>query len=270
MIRHLRKTGRVLPVTLGCAALLVALGSYAAQAQTAKPNPEQQLNQLRQLVAGLERRIVELEKVKPGGVIKQDDASTSQARLDKLEQRLGSLERSRPSGPGVTTIGTTVTAPFSVVDRAGLPLMRVGEAESGAGGLSRGLYILGNSGKPVAHIGVTVEGAGRVYATTATATRPDLQMFASPDGPKFILHNGGKLSTEINKDGISYYNSSEKAVLNITSKDQKGRLEILDANGSITVEAGTLKNNKGYVVASPWRVSPDVRGDPSVLKGGGK
>jgi hypothetical protein len=255
-------------VTLGCAALLVALGSYAAQAQTAKPNPEQQLDQLRQMVAGLERRIVELEKVKSGGVIKQDDASAGQARLDKLEQRLGSLERSRPSTPGVTTIGTTVTAPFSVVDRAGLPLMRVGEAE--AGGLSRGLYILGNGGKPVAHIGVTVEGAGRVYAAMATAPVPDIQMFASPDGPRFVLHNGAKVSTVINKDGMSYYNSSEKAVLNITSKDQKGRLEIFDANGSVRVEAGTLTDNHGYVKAYPWRAYPGVRGDPSVLMGGGK
>jgi hypothetical protein len=84
------------------------------------------------------------------------------------------------------------------------------------------------------------------------------------------IQDGGKKQFALDKESLAFYGDGD-SVLSLfgTKKRVKGYLELNDTNG-IMVEAGVLDSHKGYVMANPWRPSPDVRGDPSVLKGGGK
>ncbi len=85
---------------------------------------------------------------------------------------------------------------------------------------------------------------------------------------------GGPAQAELTADdsggSFTTYNSAGSSTTHLGTKGSKGYFEISDSAGSIMVEAGSLASHKGYVMATPWRPSPDVRGDPSVLKGGGK
>ncbi len=69
---------------------------------------------------------------------------------------------------------------------------------------------------------------------------------------------------------IAAYNGTGAPIAMVGSKDGKGYLELNDASGTKMVEAGSTKNSKGYVLVTPWQPSSDTKGDPSVLKGGGK
>jgi hypothetical protein len=73
---------------------------------------------------------------------------------------------------------------------------------------------------------------------------------------------------KVSKQGIFHYNSAETAVAYLTSKDQKGILELTDASGTKMVEAGSLASGKGYVLVNPYHASVAPGGDPSVLMGG--
>jgi hypothetical protein len=52
------------------------------------------------------------------------------------------------------------------------------------------------------------------------------------------------------------------------TKALKGYLELNDESGTKMVEAGSLKDNKGYVLTTPYRASVSPNGNPSVLMGG--
>jgi hypothetical protein len=69
---------------------------------------------------------------------------------------------------------------------------------------------------------------------------------------------------------ITAYNGTGAPIAMVGSKDGKGYFELNDPSGTKMVEAGSTKNSKGYVLVTPWQVSTDMKGDPSVLKGGGK
>jgi hypothetical protein len=262
---------------VGCVVLLswlsasvVSTQGISAGATTAKPSAAPDINALRQQVLALEQRLAKLEQGQLEQ-FKQDDAA-DEARAKKIEQRLAALESGKPESaatkPGADShAANTVTAPFTVVDRAGKVLMRVTES---AEGFSRGMYIYDTTVRAVAHVGVlgSNEG-GRVYVTSVNSSVPNALMAAGADGPTiWAKTDAGKLVANITKLGIFHYNAAEKAVAYLTSKDQKGILELTDANGTKMVEAGSLASGKGYVLVNPYHASVTPGGDPSVLMGG--
>jgi hypothetical protein len=263
---------------VGCVVLLAWLSATVANTQgisagasTAKPNAAPDINVLRQQVLALEQRLAKLERDQLEQ-FKLDDAS-DEARARKLEQRLASLEKSgKPESAGTKPgadahAAITVTAPFTVVDSAGKILMRVAEAGEG---FSRGMYIYDTTVRAVAHVGVLGSNdGGRVYVTSVRSTVPSLAMTAGADGPTIQAKtDAGKLVATVTTQGIFHYNAAEKPVAYLTSKDQKGILELTDANGSKMVEAGSLAGGKGYVLVNPYHTSVAPGGDPSVLMGG--
>ncbi len=136
-------------------ALLTMCTALVAHSQTTSAGPV--VDRLQQQVAALEKRVAELEKKSVLAVRDQSDADAS---AKKLEQRLANLEKQQENARPDKTANQnhteadkylTVTAPFLVVDSAGKPLMRVGDAEET---FSRGIYVYNKSGSTVAHLGV--------------------------------------------------------------------------------------------------------------------
>jgi hypothetical protein len=160
----------------------------------------------------------------------------------------------------------TFTAPFVVVDRAGKPLMRV--QEDADGGFSRGIYLYDSNGSSVAHMGV-MQGGGRVYVSKPGVLPAAMMAAETADGPMLGLAVNAKYLVKIHKQSLVYYNDAQTVIASFGSKDRgKGYLELNDSGGNKMVEAGSLADHKGYVLASPYETRGGVLGDPSVLKGG--
>ena len=186
-----------------------------------------------------------------------------QAKLDDEE----SADHETKAGKGPDLL-TTVVAPFRVVDKEGKTIVRIAATDSDA---VRGLRVFDATGQAVAQVGMTHSGGLLALMNTMSgAKEPDILLGVSSDGPKFRIQGNGKTQFELDNENLAFY-SDGSSVLSLfgTKKRVKGYLELNDANG-IMVEAGVLDSHKGYVMATPWRPSPDVRGDPSVIKGGGK
>jgi hypothetical protein len=120
------------------AAWIVGMGGSRTWAQAPVSGSEQQLAQLRAQVAALERRIADLEKKPAGGGGAGHDTSAQDARLAQLEKRLAGLEQAERGPLDVRTANSTITAPFTIVDAGGKPILRVTDV---AGQFSRGLYV---------------------------------------------------------------------------------------------------------------------------------
>jgi hypothetical protein len=197
-----------------------------------------------------------------------------------LEQRLEALEREQTkldaeesadheakAGKGPDRL-TTVVAPFTVVDKEGKTVVRIAAKDSNSLG---GIFVFDATGQAVAQVGMTRSGGLLALMNSKSgAKEPDILLGVSSDGPKLQIQDGGKKQFALDKESLAFYGDGD-SVLSLfgTKKRVKGYLELNDTNG-IMVEAGVLDSHKGYVMANPWRPSPDVRGDPSVLKGGGK
>jgi len=244
-------------------------GPARAEGQAGAADP--QLAQLRQQVAALERRIADLEKSRGGGSASAGDTSAQDARLKQVEQRLGALERKPEASKesehalDVREGGTTIVAPFTVVDESGKPIVRV----TAGGQYSRGMYLYGagaiGSGT---YVGVEADGSGRIYVARA-GHLPEALLAVTSQGPIFQLSNEGKPMTSWNKESLWFVGTGGNTVALVGTKGRaKGYLELNDASGAVMVEAGMLDAHKGYVLANPWKTSTAVTGDPSVLKGG--
>lgn len=200
-------------------------------------------------------------------------SKTLEQRLDALEREQAKPKDEESERHEANTNGpdrlTTVVAPFIVVDKDGKTIMRVAASDSNT---DRGILVFNAAGQAVAQLGVT--GWGGLLAlmnSQSGAKEPDILLGISYEGPKLQLKERGKKLFELDKASLAFYGDNN-AGLSVfgTKKRLKGYLELNDTNGNIMVEAGVLESNKGYVMATPWRPSPDVRGDPSVIKGGGK
>jgi hypothetical protein len=101
---------------------------------------------------------------------------------------------------------------------------------------------------------------------------PEALMGMAADGPEFRLSADAKPMVRVTPGAISFLGTSGSTIALFGSKGDraKGYLEINDGAGSKMVEAGSLDSHKGYVLASPYKTSTAVTGDPSVLKGGGR
>jgi hypothetical protein len=205
------------------------------------------------------------DDVKPSKTLEQrlEALERAQAKLDAEE----SADHEAKGGKGPDRL-TTVVAPFTVVDKEGKTIVRIAARDSNSLG---GIFIFDPKGQAVVQLGMTGWGGLLTLINVkSTGNDPDIALGVSSEGPKLQLKEGGKKQFELDKESLSFYGDNN-SVLSLfgTKKKVKGYLELNDANG-IMVEAGVLDSHKGYVMASPWRPSPDVRGDPSVLKGGGK
>ncbi len=259
------------PIALGAVALVAAFWTHASSVEAQTVTPAQQIAQLSQQVAALERRVAELEKGGTAMGSKPADAPAQDARLKQLEARLAAVEKKEdaPHQPvDLRAEGTSVTAPFTVVDAAGKPVMRVTEG----GAYSRGAYFYGDGAiGSGAYVGTDSTGGGRMYVAGA-GHLPEALMGMAADGPVFQLSREGKRMMVIDKGTLAYYGPGGSTVALFGSKGDrlKGYLELNDSNGTKMIEAGSLDSHKGYVLASPYKTSTAVTGDPSVLKGGGK
>lgn len=240
---------------------------------------------LKQLQA-LEKRVLELEKEAletaedaadsdAAAAIIDERLKNSETAVKQLTQRVANAEKdagddekaSGKSDKADDDAPMTVTAPFVVLDGAGKPIMRVIEAENG---FSRGVYVYNENGSSVAHVGVLSDGNGRLYAATPGGF-PAAQLGAQPEGGVVSVGNSSRQVVILNKDMLTFIGDSNAPVAAFGTKNRaKGYLELNDSSGNKMVEAGMLNNNKGYVLASPYRATVDPHGDPSVLKGAGK
>lgn len=265
---------------------LLPLGTASSQgisatAAVTKPKAGMDVNTLQKQMQALEQRILELEKDALDEINDDSEAEAAATRLEKrlasseasarnLERRLAGLENGADSAG--TTGGDndkpmTVTAPFLVVDRAGKPLMRVGEAEDS---FSRGMYVFNANGRSVAHVGVASDGNGRLYAATPGGI-PAAQIGAEAEGGIVLISNTSAQAVMLNKEALHFFGDSKAQVAVFGTKNRaKGYLELNDSAGNKMVEAGMLNSQKGYVMASPYRATVDPRGDPSVIRGAGK
>jgi hypothetical protein len=237
------------------------------QIQTMQSQIQMMQGQVQALVA----RVKSLEDQAQLASNSPDDAKQGKS----LEKRLEALEREQAKESAHEEKGgdakdrpehLTVEAPFTVVDGEGKIIMRVGEEDSN---FSRGIYAYAESGLGVAFMGGSAMG-GRFYAKRPASSTGELVLGIGPNGPTVIMYNSGNKQLELDKESLAFYGDG-KSVLSLfgTKKRVKGYLELNDSNG-IMVEAGALDDHKGYVLANPYRASPELRGDPSVLKGGGK
>jgi hypothetical protein len=190
-----------------------------------------------------------------------------------LETRLEALEREQAKESAHEEKGgdaknrpekLTVVAPFTVVDEEGKIIMRVGEQDSN---FSRGIYAYNENGLGVAYMGESAMG-GRFYAKRPESSGGELVFGIGPNGPTVLIYNAGNKQFELGRESLAFYGDGNSVLSLFGTKNRvKGYLELNDSNG-IMVEAGALDDHKGYVLANPYRPSPELRGDPSVLKGG--
>lgn len=250
---------------IGLTMILAVIATDIARTQTA--NDQQQLTALRQQVAELDRRVKELEKSASNA--SSTDDTTAGGRMKALEQKVGRLEsalQARDAGTAGELANKRVTAPFSIVDHAGKVLMKITEGGEGQD-LSRGAYLFDASEKIVAHIGGNTTG-GRMYATR-NGQLPIAMLAAGEDTGLFLRGDGQKVSTMIQQSSITFLSDSGHVLSVFGTKNRsKGYLELNDGSGTKMVEAGMLDSRKGYVMASPYRVSVGPNGNPSVLMGG--
>ncbi|MEO6103949.1 MAG: hypothetical protein ABIP44_09975 [Pseudoxanthomonas sp.] len=244
----------------------------SAKATVVPASSQSEVRVLRQQVLELARRIKVLEE-------KIDVADTGgDAAQRKLEQRLAQLEHHQaqetpaPRAPSRAEAndrptGQTVVAPFTDVDGAGKPILRVSADE---GAFSRGAYVFNDHGATVAHMGATTYG-GRFYVIKPGTQAPDAWMGSSRTGSEFRVGKGLVTQARMDEQSLAYYGDGGAVIALFGGKERrKGYLELNDASGSKMVEAGSLDSHKGYVLANPYRASVDPHGDPSVLKGAGK
>jgi len=245
-----RRVSEVVTASAVVVVMTAAFGAYGPAVQGQSQNSEQQLAQLRQQVTALERRVVELEKVKGGVAVGPGKASDSH----KSEQP-----------PPVASAATSVTAPFTVVDRLGQVIMRVDDVSQD---LARGAYFYGRGGKIGSHVGANDDG-GRVYVSRGDL--PQVGMGSGADGNSLLVRGDGGALSLTKADAITFFGRSNAAIALFGSKDStKGYLELNDPTGNIMVEAGSLVSHKGYVLANPYKASTALTGDPSVIRGGGR
>jgi hypothetical protein len=237
---------------------------------------EDEIKVLRQQVLALAARVKELEKKadqadspeegKQGKGIEQRLEALDQGQA-KLNSEVRSLQREEAAGAGSggSQAAGQIVAPFTVVDSAGKPLMRVTEEGHG---FSRGIYVYDNKTLIAGHLGASGDGSGRVYVTK-NGELPMALMAVGSEGGIFQLSAGAKKSVVIDKSYIVFYTDGGSPLSLFGTKNRgKGYMELNDSGGSKMVEAGMLNSGVGYVMTNPARSSVGINGNPSVLMGG--
>ena len=263
-------------VAIACTLVVLAiLSTRNASTQSTSGTEKQQISVLQKQLSDLNNRVKNLEQaasataaadqVKPEPAVGEKPTSaTMGARIAELEAEVRSLKSEEAGGGGSHAAGQIV-APFTVVDSAGKPLMRVTEEGHG---FSRGIYVYDSKTVIAGHMGAAEDGSGRVYVTE-NGQLPMALMAVGSQGGMFQVSAGGKKSVLIDKFNMVFYTDGGNPLSLFGTKNRgKGYMELNDSGGSKMVEAGMLNEGKGYVLATPYRSSVGINGNPSVLMGG--
>lgn len=250
-----------------------AIGA-AAKNNTAPSASQDDVKVMRQQIQALAARVKQLEEQANQASGDSGDDKQNKAverRLEALEREQAKLDGKHQEQKGGDATDRperlTVVAPFSVVDGEGKLIMRVGE--EGEASYSRGIYAFDGGGRPVAHMG-SLQTGGRFYAKGPNSKVPELVLGVGTKGPGILMNDASGEKVTMGYESLTFRGDGNAVLSQFGTKNKgKGYLELNDSSG-IMVEAGALDSHKGYVLANPYRASPDLRGDPSVLKGGGK
>jgi hypothetical protein len=143
--------------------------------------------------------------------------------------------------------------------------VKIGVGPSGAGFVA----VHRTTGKTGIGLGVFPNAPIGVYVLNADGQHIEASMTTGQEGGSLRLNTNGKQAVQIDKSSIVFYSDGGKPLSQFGTKDRgKGYMELNDSVGTKMVEAGMLKSGVGYVMATPWRSSVDINGNPSVLMGG--
>jgi len=224
--------------------LLVA-PDQAADARVAQLS--QQVQQLQQRVAQLERELAARSEADQAQIAElNQQVGQVRGQLAQTDQRIANLERARPDqSPGPAN---RVTAPFEVVDQEGNPIFRVREDP-------RGFALMVPSGEIVA-VSSALPTGGFFKALSAdqsrvviTAVNGDNAFVAvregdEPRGTLTLLGDGKPYLVLTNDNGTE--------ILALTQGESGGGyIQLTDASGTPTLEAGTTAAGVGVVRAGP-------------------
>jgi hypothetical protein len=195
-----------------------------------------ELTALRQRVAALSEQLATTQR-------------EAGSRADALAQRIAALEAS-PRNPSAkpNQPATRVVAPFEVVDPAGKTILAVRASP-------RGLTLLDDQGRTIVAASALASG-GFVKALAADGT---LQTIMGVNGKfaGFVLRDGDQSrgTLAIAEDGKPILNMSNDNHVVVVALTQAasggGYLQLGNAAGSSTVEAGTTADGVGLVRAYP-------------------
>jgi hypothetical protein len=199
------------------------------------------------------------------------EIASLQKKISTLQNQLGALERRKTN---------TVTAPFTVVDQQGKARFRVGisadqqltmvlyndKGEAGIGmrtnGVESQIALFAKDGDKLLTLGSHAKGAG------LTVAQADGSKFAQIDSNDGLMLSGkdGKALAQVSLTGtegaIDFYNAaSGKSVARLrTSEAGSGRFTLADADGTITLDAGTTPSGVGLI-----KLGPDGNGPAATM-----
>ncbi len=257
--------GRMLVGAVGCTALLGAISATATARQinaqaSGSSDSARDVNQLRQQVLALEKRVEELEKEELEKF--KADEIEDDAREKKTEQRLAQLEKAQdaaknddkaskaPEGAG-DDLPMTVRAPFVVQDDSGKTIFRVDIAPID----NRARIMVGNPIGARAEIGPNTDGASVGLYDSSNTWRAAL--IGRSDESHIELRGPGKgIAVQIKADAIggdlTLSNAAGLGNARLTiGKGGSGNFTLGDSAGAIVVQAGTMGNGVGVVQAGP-------------------
>jgi len=233
------------PTTIGCVALLVGLCSYAtsAQAPAVGAGSAQQLDQLRQQVAALERRVKVLEETRAGGVV-QSEAPAQARGPQGTKPGVAKPGAEEPLSPQTTA----VRAPFVVQDADGHTIFKVDVVPSD----KRALVQIGDPKGARVHLGPNALGGSTIGLYDKSST-PGVYLVNTPSRNYVSVVKGERASTILADDTISsavVYNAKGIPTGTMQAGETgAGRLKISNANGDVRIDAGITADDVGWVRA---------------------
>ena len=145
-----------------------------------------------------------------------------------------------------------------------------GSVEAGLGPAGAGFVRVGTpTGKTGIGLGVYGSSPMGVYVLKPDGQNIDASLTTTQEGGVFRLNASGKQAVQIDKSFLVFYSEGGSPLSLFGTKDRgKGYMELNNSGGLKMVEAGMLNEGKGYVLATPYRSSVGINGNPSVLMGG--
>jgi hypothetical protein len=164
---------------------------------------------------------------------------------------------------------STVKAPFTIVSASGKKLVQITD---GRGGAVVSFY--NNSGASVGAIGSNDDGDGGVVMSSGDQKQA-VGLQTSANGPALHIRVEPTTIVALGEGGIPgvsvglTLNSQKGAAAQLLVSNQKGKLNLADADANIRVEAGIEENDNGAVeVAGPTGKCPgSLVGVPCMIVG---
>lgn len=269
-----------------CVLALSASMAGAAQSPERIPEtPEQQIFNLYQRVTALEQQVATLRerlaRAEAGDVKRERQIGDLTGRVVALERK-DDRDTSLPTeAPRERATGTMAMAPFVILNEDGQPILEVRSGSAPAltlfGGNphaklvtvdDRGVSYFNKAGKAIGRLGIGEGQAGELLLGTQ-AGDVSASLFASSEGAGLHLRFGnGTPMANLNRHGLAFYDAKAGATAVIgLQKDGSGMLQLSNAAGKPSVEAGADPDGVGWVHAGPLYRCMAMAG-PTVMAGG--